>query len=83
MAKKKKDMSWLLDDEDTATIEVLDANGNTLQAWDTVAAIKDIKVKWANDIKRWDKFKNIRLTDDQELIESEKLVLRTEFFKKI
>jgi uncharacterized Zn ribbon protein len=83
MAKKKKDMSWLLDDEETTNWETVDANWNILQAWDTVAAIKDIKVKGANDIKRWDKFRNIRLTDDIELIESWKLVLRTEFFKKI
>jgi uncharacterized Zn ribbon protein len=83
MAKKQKDMSWLLDDEDTNTLEVVDSNGNPLVAWDSVAAIKDIKVKWSNDIKRWDKFRNIRLTDDAELIESGKMVLRTEFFKKI
>ncbi len=83
MAKKKKDMSWLLDDEDDITLEVLDANGVKLEAWDTVIAIKDLKVKGASDIKRWDKFKNIRLTDNHELIESGKMVLRTEFFKKI
>lgn len=83
MAKKKKDMSWLLDDEDTVNIEVKDANWVLLSTGDTVIAIKDLKVKWASDIKRWDKFKNIRLTDDSELIESGKMVLRTEFFKKI
>lgn len=83
MAKKKKDMSWLLDDEDSSTIEVKDSNWNLLQVWDSVTAIKDIKVKWTSDIKRWDKFKNIRLTDDADLIESGKMVLRTEFFKKI
>lgn len=80
---KKKDMSWLLDDEDDLALEVVDANGITLVAWDTVVAIKDLKVKGTNDIKRWDKFKNIKLTDDSELIESGKMVLRTEFFKKI
>lgn len=83
MAKKAKDMSWLLDDEDTNALEVVDSNWNNLVDWDTVAAIKDIKVKGSNDIKRWDKFRNIRLTDDAELIESWKMVLRTEFFKKI
>jgi uncharacterized Zn ribbon protein len=76
-------MSWLLDDEDTGIMEVIDTNGNPLAEWDSVAAIKDIKVKWTNDIKRWDKFKNIRFTDDCELIESGKMVLRREFFKKI
>jgi len=70
-------------DEEQVTLEVKDANGNLLQVGDSVVAIKDLKVKWASDIKRWDKFKNIRLTDDAELIESGKMVLRTEFFKKV
>lgn len=83
MAKKKKDLSWLTEDEETGTLEVFDANGNKLEAGDSVVAIKDLKVKGASDIKRGDKFKNIRLTDDAELIESGKMVLRTEFFKKI
>ena len=83
MGKKKKDMSWLLDDEDTSTIEVKDSNGNILISWDTVVAIKDLPVKWGDNIKRWDKFKNIRLTDDEGMIESGKMVLKTEFFKKI
>ena len=59
-----------------------DANGNVLQNGDTVMAIKDLKVKWAPDIKRWDKFKNIKLTDEEWIIESGKMVLKTEFFKK-
>jgi len=83
MAKKKKDMSWLLDDDDLSTIEVKDSNWNILENWDTIIAIKDLKVKWASDIKRWDKFRNIRLTDDANLVESWKMVLKTEFFKKI
>jgi alkylphosphonate utilization operon protein PhnA len=74
--------NWL-DDEEEVTLVVKDCNGNILQAWDTVIAIKDIKVKWASDIKRWDKFSKIRLTDDVDLIESGKMVLRTEFFKKV
>lgn len=76
-----KDMKWLNDEEET-TLIVKDSNGVTLQNGDTVIAIKDLKVKGASDIKRGDKFKNIRLTDDLELIESGKMVLRTEFFKK-
>lgn len=83
MAKKKKDMSWLTDDDDTTQLEVKDTNWVLLKAGDTVIAIKDLKVNWAPDIKRWDKFKNIRLTDDADLIESWKMVLRTEFFKKV
>ena len=75
----KEQNSWDNDD----TIVVTDANGNVLHDGDSVAATKDIKVKGASDIKRWDKFKNIKLTDDEDLIESGKMVLRTEFFKKI
>lgn len=60
-----------------------DANGNILAEGDTVIAIKDLKVKGAPDIKRGDKFKNIKLTDEEWIIESGKMVLRTEFFKKI
>ena len=69
------------DEEETMVVK--DANGNILQEGDTVAAIKDIKVKGAKDIKRWDKFPKIRFTDDETLIESGKMVLKTEFFKKI
>lgn len=83
MAKKKKDMSWLLDDEDDTAVEVKDSNGVILQAWDTVIAIKDLSVKGSWNIKRGDKFSKIRLTDEPELIESGKMVLKTEFFKKI
>lgn len=81
---KNKNFNWM-DNEETTTSEigVFDANGNRLQDGDTVIAIKDLKVKWAPDIKRWDKFTKIRLTDDTELIESGKMVLRTEFFKKV
>ena len=70
------DWTWTTtwDDEE---IVVKDANWNILQAWDTVVAIKDLPVKGGQDIKRWDKFTKIRLTDDPELIESGKMVLRT------
>lgn len=64
-------------------IIIKDANWNILADWDIVMAIKDLKVKWAPDIKRWDKFKNIKLTDEEWIIESWKMVLRTEFFKKV
>ena len=82
MTKKTKDMSWLLDEEDTSIKDTVDSNGVMLKQWDSVTAIKDLKVKWSSDIKRWDVFKNIRLTDDSEIIESWKMVLRAEFFKK-
>lgn len=65
------------------TIIVKDANWNILKWWETVVAIKDLPVKWSKDIKRGDKFPKIRLTDDPKLIESWKMVLKTDFFKKI
>jgi alkylphosphonate utilization operon protein PhnA len=68
-------------DDNNDEIIQKDANWNILQAGDTVIAIKDLNWKWVN-IKRWDKFKNIRLTDEPWIIESWKLVLKTEFFKK-
>ncbi|MDD2907525.1 MAG: PhnA domain-containing protein [Candidatus Gracilibacteria bacterium] len=79
---KKKDFSWLEDDNEETTIEVFDCNGNKLENGDSVMAIKDLPVKGGQNIKRGDKFKNIKLTDDAELIESGNMVLRTEFFKK-
>lgn len=82
MAKKQKDLSWLDEGNENDDIITLDSNGVVLSNWDNVRAIKDLKVSWASDIKRGDIFKNIRLTDDKELIESGKMVLRTEFFKK-
>lgn len=78
----KKDFSWLEDDETTDLIEIFDTNGNKLENWDTIIAIKDLPVKWWKDIKRWDKFKNIRLTDEVWVVESWNMVLKTEFFKK-
>jgi len=71
------------DDDQDETLLVKDCNGNVLQDGDTVMATKDLKVKGASDIKRGDKFTKIKLTDDPELIESGKMVLRTEFFKKV
>ena len=70
-------------DDEEEQIVVKDSNGNVLQEWDSVIAIKDIKWKWVN-IKRWDKFNNISFTDDEALIyvPKQKLYLKTEFFKK-
>jgi len=67
---------------------VRDSNGNPLADGDAVTVIKDLKVKGTSvTLKRGTLVKNIRLTDDPELIEcnAEKvkgLVLRTEFLKK-
>lgn len=80
MAKKRFD--WKEEETPSSDIEVFDTNSTQLFPWDSVIAVKDIKVKGSTDIKRGDVFKNIRLTDDPDLIESWKMVLRVEFFKK-
>ena len=88
--KWEYDENWELitdSDGDSWTV-VKDANWNQLINWDSVQAIKDLKVKWWSGwIKRWDIFKKIRLTDNEEEIEcgswKSTLVLKTCFFKKV
>ncbi len=69
-------------------IVVKDSNGAVLANGDAVTLIKDLKVKGTSvTLKRGTLVKNIRLTDDEELIECnvdkvKGLVLRTEFLKK-
>ncbi|HTR17247.1 MAG TPA: alkylphosphonate utilization protein [Acetobacteraceae bacterium] len=71
------------------TNTVRDCNGATLADGDSVQVIKDLKVKGTSaTLKRGTVIKNIRLTDDDGLIEcnAEKvkgLVLKTEFLKKV
>ena len=66
-----------------------DTNGAELFDGDSVQVIKDLKVKGTSaTLKRGTLIKNIRLTDDEGLIEcnAEKikgLVLKTEFLKKV
>jgi len=69
-------------------IIVKDSNGTRLNDGDSVTLIKDLKVKGANvTLKRGTLVKNIRLIDDEDVIECNTsqvkgLVLRTEFLKK-
>ena len=69
-------------------VEVRDSVGNLLADGDSVTLIKDLKVKGTSvTLKRGQMCRNIRLTDDEELIECnvdkvKGLVLRTEFLKK-
>jgi protein PhnA len=66
-----------------------DSNGTALVDGDSVQVIKDLKVKGTTStLKRGTLIKNIRLTDDDALIECNAdkikgLVLRTEFLKKV
>ncbi|MFZ1814085.1 MAG: alkylphosphonate utilization protein [Rhizobiaceae bacterium] len=69
-------------------MEVKDSNGTTLAEGDSVAVIKDLKVKGSSSVvKRGTLFKGIHLTHDPELIEVRNkqikgLMLRTEFVRK-
>jgi len=69
-------------------MDVRDSNGTILKDGDTVILIKDLKVKGTSVVlKRGQVYKNIHLTDDEDLIECnvdkvKGLVLRVEFLKK-
>ena len=69
-------------------MDVRDSNGTILKDGDSVTLIKDLKVKGTSvTLKRGQICKNIRLTEDEELIECNVdkvrgLVLRVEFLKK-
>ena len=73
---------------DEETLVVKDSNGAQLADGDSVTVIKDLKVKGTSvTLKRGTLCRNIRLTDDEDLIECnvdkvKGLVLRTEFVKK-
>lgn len=73
---------------DNEELIVKDSNGTQLHDGDSVTTIKDLKVKGTSvTLKRGTLVKNIRLTDDADLIECnvdkvKGLVLRTEFLKK-
>ncbi len=75
-----------MSDEDTLVVK--DSNGAQLADGDSVTVIKDLKVKGTSvTLKRGTLCRNIRLTDDRDLIECnvdkvKGLVLRTEFVKK-
>jgi len=72
----------------SARAVVRDAAGNVLADGDSVALIKDLKVKGANQtLKQGTVIKSIRLTDNDQEIDCRHetikgLVLRTEFVRK-
>jgi protein PhnA len=75
------------EDEDEVVV-IRDAHGTILVNGDSVTLIKDLTLKGSSTtLKRGLKVKNIRLTDNEELIECSAdgmkgIVLRTEFLKK-
>jgi len=54
------------DSLDEEEVIVTDANGVALQDGDSIIAIKWLPVKWWTDIKKWEKFTNIRLTGEKK-----------------
>ena len=78
-----------METEDEEIIITKDSNGNILADGDSVVLTKDLKVKGSSvTLKQGTKIKNIRLTDDEGLIEChadglKNLVLKTEFLKKV
>ncbi len=74
--------------ENTETLSVLDSNQNELIAGDSVTIIQSLKVKGANDIKKWTAVKNIRLIHgDPDNVEGRvdgvMMVLKTSVIKKL
>jgi protein PhnA len=75
-------------EEDEDVVIQRDAHGNILANGDSIILIKDLKLKGSSTvIKKGAKAKNIRLTDDEGLIECSidgmrGIVLKTEFIKK-
>lgn len=68
-------------------MEVRDAVGNLLEEGDSVIATKTLDVKGSNiKLKKGEKIKNIRLTDDPNEVEvrigKSQIVLKTQYFKK-
>ena len=79
-----------LETEDSKDKKIVkDANGNILNNGDTVAIIKDLKVKGSpTSIKIGTKVKNIRLTDGDHNIDCKidgfgAMELKSEFVKKV
>jgi protein PhnA len=70
-------------------MNIKDSNGTPLNEGDSVQVIKDLKVKGTSvTLKRGTVIKNIRLTEDEEVIECNAdkvkgLVLKTCFLKKV
>jgi protein PhnA len=70
-------------------LDVRDSNGTKLKEGDTIQAIKDLKVKGTSAVlKRGTLIKNIRLTQNEKLVEGhadklKNLVLEVQYFKKV
>lgn len=68
--------------------KMFDAFGTELQPGDSIISIKPLPVKKWVAIKKWEKFDNIRFTEDPEHVSARHpkngmMYLKTEFFKKV
>ena len=69
-------------------IDVRDSNGNKLSEGDSIQAIKDLKVKGSSAvIKRGTIVRNIRLTEDETIVEGnadklKNMCFEVKYFKK-
>jgi len=76
-------------DEMVAGVSIVDSNGNVLSDGDTVAVIKDLKVKGSSSvIKVGTRVKNIRLVAGDHTIDCKvpaigSMKLKSEFVKKV
>ncbi len=73
--------------DEIETLKVVDSNGTELLDGDSIIAIKWLAVKWWVDIKKWEKFTNIKLIDDETHIsvntnKNWKMFLKVAYFKK-
>ena len=69
-------------DEDQLIVK--DSNGNLLADGDDVLLIKDLKLKGSSEVlKKGTKFKNIRLVNGDHNVDCGKIMLKSEFLKKL
>ena len=68
----------------TNQLIVKDSNGNLLADGDDVLLIKDLKLKGSSEVlKKGTKFKNIRLVNGDHNVDCGKIMLKSEFLKKL
>lgn len=69
-------------DEDQLIVK--DSNGNLLADGDDVLLTKDLKLKGSSEVlKKGTKFKNIRLVNGDHNVDCGKIMLKSEFLKKV
>lgn len=73
-----------IQESDDDQLIVKDSNGNLLADGDNVLLIKDLKLKGSSEVlKKGTKFKNIRLVNGDHNVDCGKIMLKSEFLKKL